>query len=140
METYDFSAFAAGNAFGGSTGSTDGMSGSGGAMSGFGGGMGGGTNGFGSGMGGGTNSFGSGMSSGDMEGLFEQSPWGGLNSVGFTSLEQVFRGNAGGNLQRSDGGSTSGSAANNQGGDSLLAGGDGNTSASGYSYNFSSFS
>lgn len=119
--TYDFSAFAAGN---------DGTSMSG--TNSFGGGMGG----FGGGMGGGTNSFGGGMSSEDLDSLFGQSPWGDLEAVGFTSFEQVFRGNIGGNLQRSDSGSTFGSS-NNQGeGDPLLSGGT-NTSANGYTYNFS---
>ncbi len=140
METYDFSAFA-GGLDGGMTGSDSGMSGmsgSGGAMGGSGGAMGG----FGSGMGGGTNSFGSGMGDADLEGLFGGSPWDDLSKVGFTSLEQVFRGNAGGNLQRSDGGSTSGSSANTESeGDSLLTGGEGSTSGtSAYSFNFSNFS
>ena len=131
METYDFSAFA-GGLDGGMTGSDSGMSG----MSGSGGAMGG----FGSGMGGGTNSLGSGGDA-DLEALFGGSPWGGLSSVGFKSLEQVFRGNAGGNLQRSDGGSTSGSANTESEGDSLLTGGEGSTSGtSAYSFNFSNFS
>ena len=138
METYDFSAFASG-LDGGMTGSDSamtGMSGSGGAMGGSGGAMGG----FGSGMGGGTNSLGSGGDV-DLEALFGGSPWGGLSSVGFKSLEQVFRGNAGGNLQRSDGGSTSGSANTESEGDSLLTGGEGSTSGtSAYSFNFSNFS
>ena len=129
METYDFSAFASG-LDSGTTGSDSGMSGSGGAMGGF-----------GSGMSGGTNSFGSGVGDADLEQLFGGSPWGGLSSVGFKSLEQVFRGNAGGNLQRSDGGSTSGSANTESEGDSLLTGGEGSTSGtSAYSFNFSSFS
>lgn len=126
MEMYDFSAFADGSAFGSSTGSISGDTDAG---------MGAVTNSVGSGMGGGTNSFGSGMGDADLEQLFGQSPWGGLSSVGFTSLEQVFRGNAGGNLQR--GGSASGSSPNNQGEDALLSGGDSNTSANEYSYNFS---
>lgn len=140
METYDFSAFDSGNAFGGSTGGIDGGNPFGGGMSDS-GGFGGGTGGFG----GGTNSFGGGMGGdmgdGDMAALFEQSPWGGLEAVGFSSLDQVFRGNSGGNLQRS-GGSSFGSGVNNQGEeDPLLTGGDGNTSASSeYKYNFSNFS
>lgn len=130
METYDFSALASDN-FG-----TD-MSGMGGGTSSF------GSGGFGSGMGGGTNSFGSGgfgsdMSEADLTELFAGSPWGGLKDVGFTSFEQVFRGNTGGNLQRSDRDSTSGGG-NNQASDPLLTGGDGSSSASLYSYNFSQF-
>lgn len=126
METYDFSTFAEGNAFGGD------MSGTGG----FGSAMSGGTNSFGSGMGG----SGSGMSTEDLENLFEESPWGGLSDVGINNFEQVFRGNTGGNLQRG-GGSTFGSGDSNQSEeDPLLTGGEGNTSANGYSYNFSSLS
>lgn len=137
METYDFSALAS-DTFGSD------MSGMGGGTNSFGSGMGGGTNSFGSGMGGGTNSFGSGggfgsgMSEADLTELFAGSPWGGLADVGFSSFEQVFRGNTGGNLQRSERDSASGGT-NNQGGDSLLTGGDGTTSASAYSYNFSQF-
>lgn len=124
METYDFSTFADGSAFSGDTSGTGG----------FGSGMGGGTNSFGSGTGG----FGSGMSSEDLENLFKESPWGGLSDVGINNFEQVFRGNTGGNLQRGDS-STFGSGDSNQGeGDTLLTGGEGNTSANGYSYNFSS--
>ncbi len=142
METYDFSALAAGN-FGSDMSGTGGF---GSPMSGGTNSFGGGTGGFGSGMGGGTNSFGSGtggfgsgMSSQDLESLFKESPWGGLSDVGINNFEQVFRGNTGGNLQRG-GSSTSGSGNSNQGeGDTLLTGGEGNTSAnSGYSYNFSS--
>ncbi len=108
--TYDFSTLAEGN-FGSSMGGgTD-------SFGGMGGGMGGGTNSFG-GMGGG-------MSSEDLNSLFGESPWGGLEAVGFTSFEQVFRGNTGGNLQRG-GSDTPSSGADNQGEtDPLLSGGDG---------------
>ena len=130
METYDFSALAS-DTFGSDMSSMGGGTNSFGS-GGFGSGMGGGTNSFGSG------GFGSGMSEADLSELFAGSPWGGLADVGFSSFEQVFRGNTGGNLQRSERDSASGGT-NNQGGDPLLTGGDGTTSASAYSYNFSQF-
>lgn len=76
----------------------------------------------GSGGGGGTNSFGSGSTGGyeynfsavggtggdsNSSSMFQSSPWGSLSSVGFTSLEQVFRGSTGGNLARTDGNAAS---------------------------------
>ena len=72
----------------------------------------------------------------DFTSLFPESPWGGLREVGFTSLEQVFRGNSGGNLARSDGntsggGDTSGGGANPMGGGGNTSGGAGNPSDSG---------
>ena len=58
----------------------------------------------------------------DFTSLFPESPWGGLSEVGFTSLEQVFRGNSGGNLARSDGNAPSGGG-NTSGGGGLGGGG-----------------
>jgi hypothetical protein len=61
----------------------------------FGGGSGSGGNPFGGGSGSGGNPFGGGgMSSGggDMDELFQRSPWGRLESVGITNFGQVFGG------------------------------------------------
>ena len=62
----------------------------------------------------------------DFTSLFPESPWGGLSDVGFTSLEQVFRGNSGGNLARSDGNAPSGGGDTSGGGANPMSGG-GNT-------------
>lgn len=129
---YDFSAFSGDNAAMGGMDSMGSMGGTGGFSGGISGGtnsFGGGTGGLSGGMGGGTNSFGGGtggmgegMGAADMEEFFGQSPWGGLGAVGFTSLEQVFRGSAGGNLQGGGG----------EQNDPL-------TGEGGYTYNFSAF-